>query len=1144
MSYLKKTCLLLIVLGVFTALACGQNITGSISGTVKDSTGAVIPGATVAIINTDTGVTVRTVTTDGAGNYSAPLLPIGHYRVTAEFRGFKKSVTQGIELNVNDKLTADAALVAGGGTEEVVVEANPLQVELLSATATGLVTGTQIRELSLNTRNYEQLVTLVPGVSSSATSSQIYAGAFAPVGTNVLSFSVNGARSSQNNWTIDGADNVDRGSNLTLLSFPSVDAIEEFKIIRGAYDPEFGRSGGAQVNVVTRSGTSKWHGSGYEFFRNDVLTANNYLTNKAGLKRPPLRYNNFGWTLGGPVSIPHVYNEEKKKTFFFFSQEFRRAITYNGTASAQVPTQAELQGTFAGTVCVAFLANGTCATTGHQIAAISPVAQQYIKDIFGKVPLPNDPNQVANPNKLNLSVRSVFNFREEMLKIDHVFGPRLTVSGKYMRDSIPTEEPFGVFNGTATGLPGITNSSTNSPGHTYTVRAVSTLSPRLLVEGGYLYSYGAIVSDITGLATAAGSPDIKVPLLFGSTLGRIPSIAFTGGPTGIAATAPYRDFNTNHSVFGTVTRIMGRHTLKFGGSYYHYEKNENAANGNQGIFSVNTAGQPTAGNISFERTWANFLLGRASNFRQDSVDLTAIIKTNQIEFFGQDEFRMRKNLTVTYGVRYSMFRQPTDGNNKLSNFDPAAFNLNAAPCITLSGTIDKNPVTCPKAVNFNPLNGFVIAGQGSPFGDKVSNEDNSNFGPRVGIAWDPWGDGKTAVRAGYGIFYDSILFGNAENDIFLNPAFNPQVNIPNTTLDNPGNAAVAAPSANPLRVRGLIASPYHSPYIQQWSLDLQHSLARDFLLDIGYYASKGTHLIGILDINQPQAGAFLSLACNAVVTTNCVPLTNGQPLVKGATTPLLNRIRPFPGYGGIDAIASIFNSNYNSLQIALQKRIHGSSVISVAYTWSKSLTDNQTDRSTAPQNSYCIACEYGPSQQDRRHIVTASYVYELPFYKSQRGVIGHLAGGWEFSGIITAQSGTPLTVTSSLDADPGGQGCLGASPCSVRPDMIGNPNVGPQTFNSWFNTAAFAAVPAGQFRNGTAGRGVVLGPGYSQFDLSLFKNIKITEQVKSQFRFEAFNAFNQTNFTTVNTTFGSSTFGQVTGARDPRILQLAMKVSF
>src|SRR5262249_25246798 len=432
----KRICwILLLILGTSTAPILAQNITGSISGIVKDPSGAVVANANVVLTNTDTGIAVRTVKTNGAGEYSAPLLPIGHYKVTVEAAGFKTSVQQGIELNVNEKLTINATLRVGSTTETVLVEATPVQVDLNSATATGLVDGTQIRELSLNTRNYEQLVTLLPGVSSSATGSQIYAGAFAPLGTNVVTFSINGARTSQNNWTIDGADNVDRGSNLTLLSFPSVDAIEEFKVVRGAYEPEFGRGGGAQVNVVTKPGASSFNGGGYEFFRNDVITANNFFTNKAGLKRPPLRYNNFGWTLGGPVVIPHVYNESRQKTFFFFSEEFRRAITYNGTASAQVPTQGQRAGTFTGTVCTAFNAAGTCTATGQQITTISPVAQQYLNDIFNKIPLPND---ATDPNKLNFSVRSLFNFREEMLKVDHVFGPRLTINGKYLHDSIPT----------------------------------------------------------------------------------------------------------------------------------------------------------------------------------------------------------------------------------------------------------------------------------------------------------------------------------------------------------------------------------------------------------------------------------------------------------------------------------------------------------------------------------------------------------------------------------------------------------------------------------------------------------------------------------------------------------------------------------
>src|SRR5947209_468993 len=404
-----KVCLLLAVL---TVAAAAQNITGSIVGTVKDPSGAVLPKATVTLTNTDTGVVVRAVKTDASGNYSAPLLPIGHYSVTVEGPGFVKFVQKGIELNVNDKLTVNAELQVGATGETVVVEANPLQVELQSAAAVGVVTGTQIQELALNTRNYEQLVTLLPGVSSSQTTDQIYVGAFAPIGTNVVTFSINGARTSENNWTIDGFDNVDRGSNLTLLSFPSVDAISEFKVVRGAYDPEFGRSGGAQVNVVTASGTNTLHGRAYEFFRNDVLTANHFFNKRVAdptkaVPRPPLRYNNFGWTLGGPLTIPDVCNAGKDKTFFFFSEEFRRTITY-ANPNLFVPTAGERSGTFADNVCVAFNASGTCTATGKQIASISPVAQQYIKDIFGNLPSAND---ATDPHLFRSTVGSIFNYR-------------------------------------------------------------------------------------------------------------------------------------------------------------------------------------------------------------------------------------------------------------------------------------------------------------------------------------------------------------------------------------------------------------------------------------------------------------------------------------------------------------------------------------------------------------------------------------------------------------------------------------------------------------------------------------------------------------------------------------------------------------
>jgi len=366
----------------------------------------------------------------------------------------------------------------GAVTEEVKVEESPLQVELQTAAAQSLITGTQVRELALNTRNYVQLLQLSPGVTSNL-GDQVYIGVSNPLGgANIVGFSINGSRSGSNNWTVDGADNVDRGSNVTLLNYPSVDAIAEFKVLRGQYDPEFGRALGGQINVVTKSGTSAFHGDAYEFFRNDKLAANNYFNNlsranpdpKTGEARvPPLRYNNFGYTIGGPVWIPKVYNRDRNKTFFFFSEEFRRVITY-GTVTGTTPTAAQKTGQFATPVCVSFSADGTqCLATSRQIANINPVAQAYIKDIFAKAPDGAPFGSPFGEGTLFNALRNQAYARQELIKVDHNFGEKLVLSGRYIQDSLPTIEPTGLFT-TGVILPGVATTSTNSPGKGVVVR--------------------------------------------------------------------------------------------------------------------------------------------------------------------------------------------------------------------------------------------------------------------------------------------------------------------------------------------------------------------------------------------------------------------------------------------------------------------------------------------------------------------------------------------------------------------------------------------------------------------------------------------------------------------------------------------------
>ena len=1109
-----------------------QNITGTISGTVVDSKGGVIPNVAVKFRLTDKQIEIRTVTTDDHGQYVAPLLPIGNYTITAELAGFKKATQTGVVLNVNDKRTIDLTLEVGSVTQTVTVEANLTQVETQSATPAGLISGTQVRELSLSTRNYEQLVALMPGVTTNG-ADQLYFGNSLPSGTtNTVGFSINGQRNSSNSWTVDGADNVDRGSAQTLLTYPSVDAIAEFKVLRGLYDPEFGRAGAGQINVVTKSGNSSFHGDAYEFFRNDQLNANNFFNNSSGTKRPPFRYNNFGYTLGGPVYIPGHYNTAKNKTFFFFSEEFNRNINY-GTVSGVVPTSAMKQGTFAEPVCVAANAGGTCTATSATIAAINPTAAAYIKDIYANIAAPNTP-----PFSLVSALRNVFNRRQELIRGDQVFNSKFSMFGRYMHDSIPTIEPGGLFTGAA--LPGVSTTSTNSPGYSWLIHYTLVQSPTFLNDGGFNFSYGAIISDPTGSIGSAASPDIATAttLPFQPTLKRIPAVTLSGGAS-ITGFGPYRDYNRDKEIYDNFTKILGRHSIKFGATYHYYQKQENAAGNNVGTFAFVNSPTPVPGTqcanaahpalpvcpSSFEQSFANFLLGNVSSFTQVSEDITPDLRQQQVEGYVQDEYRMRQNLTITFGVRYSWFGLPTDENGELTNFSPGGYSAAAAPQINSAGLIVPGTGT--------PLNGIIVGNGNSPFNPTISNTDSRNFAPRLGVAWDPWGDGKTSVRAGYGLFFDSTLVGTFEQNIFQNPPFVQSVTIPNTLFNNPA-AGTPSVSANPLVLRGT-ALPNHTPYSQQWSFDIQRQVTNTLILDAGYYGNNAIHLLGIVDINEVQPGAGVAAGY----------LPAGTTVFTAATEPKLNQIRPFLGYNAINVVESGFNSNYNSLQLALQKRLGANSLFNLYYTWSHNLTNNQTDRSTAAQNVYNIRGEYGPSQLDRRNVLTANFVYDLPWMKSQQGFLGHILGGWEASGIVTYNSGTPLTVTTS-GVDPGGLGLIGSSAASGRPDEISNPNSNaPHTVAKFFDTSAFVLVAQGTARPGNAPRGAVIGPGIERWDLSAFKNIKLfRESNYMQFRAEFFNAFNHTNFNAVGTTFGASTFGVVTTAHDARIIQLGLKLYF
>src|SRR5215471_15006741 len=1165
---MKLASLFFLLVGCLPVGLLAQDITGAIGGTVLDPSGAAVPRATVTLTNTDRNQVVRTVITDTNGVYSATFLPIGPYSVKAEAAGFKTATRTGIVLNVNDVLRINMTMEVGAVTESVEVKADAVQVELGTPADATTVEGTQVRELALGTRNFAQLVSLMPGVIDQTGVDELFPGASGANGTNTsIPYSVNGMRNSSNNWTVDGADNIDRGSNLLLGNFPSIDAIAQFKVERSSYTADTGRAGGGQINVVTRSGTSRFHGSLFEVFRNDALNANNWVNNAnrvnvvnrtdpaaacTGLnyadcfaKRTPLRWNDFGGNFGGPIYFGR-YNKDRNKTFFFYSEEVRRIIQYVNF-NPTWPTAGMTQGNFSQPVCITAITSagivcpaGSTPVTSIPSNLFNPNSVAYLKDIWTKLPL-SSTNTVAATTSQFFPDRTLLNFRQELIKVDHRFSDRFSVWGKFENDAIPTAEPVGLFS-CNTASPFTCTTHTNAPGRAYVFHAQNLIRPSLINDAGFNFTQRNILSVPAGLTAKVNATSVNPAEPFANTQGVVPNLAFTGGST-INGYGPYNDYNNNWTGFDNLNWIKGRHTFRFGFSTNRYNKTENNPGTPQGTFTFSNVGAPT-GTSSFQQSFANFLLGNVTTFTQPSTDITPDVWSWQHEAYAQDDFKVSPRLTLYMGVRWSFFGQPIDSNGLMDNFDPALYSRAAAPTVNPANGSYVTPIT----VTNPPTTGIIIGGKNSPFGDKISNDSYKAFAPRLGLAWDPFGSGKTSIRAGYGVYYDSTLFGTYEQNIFANPPFVQSVNYANASFSNVAAGTVGT-ITSPLTLHAT-QLPAKVPYAQQWNFSIQRQLPREAVLQVAYVGSKGTHLLGIVDINEAYPGAALAAGLHTVTATAPTIFTT-------ADAPRINAVRPYYGYASINALETAFDSNYHSLQVSFRKNFRGAGLLNLSYTWSKNLTDNGSDRSNAPQNSYnWHDGEYGPYPGDRRQVFTLNYVYTVPIFKNGRGVPAHVLGGWELSGILSTYTGAPFTVTTS-SVDPAGLGILsGGSQASLRPDMVCDPNAAaPQQFGgsaqssaqnlAWFNTSCFAPVPQGAVRPGNAGRGVIRGPGFFNLDASLIKNLKLTEKLTTQFRGESFNTLNWVNpsgFASTNNT--STVFGQISSFRAPRRVQLALKFVF
>jgi len=1078
---MRRLLLGLLLIVAIAAGATAQETTGTIVGTTTDQTGAVLPGVSVTVKNLNNGAS-RTVVTNESGQYTASLLPIGAYEVVFELQGFQSVTVRNITLHVNDRQQIDGKLGVGGLEQVVEVTAGSQLVQPIAALQTTM-TPQQVNELPLNNRNFVQLATLAPGVSSDL-------GDEVGIGlTSLVSVSINGARRNGVNWLVDGVTNVDVGSNITLLSTPSLESIEEFKIITNGYQAEWPRSGGGIVNVVTKSGGSRFTGSAYEFLRTDTLNANSFFRNMnsdpaINSQPPKLKYNNFGATIGGPA-VPN-------KLFFFFSEELRRITRAPASLTSNVYDPSWLTD-----------------TTSPNYVPPALRDSNAVK-LLSLWPTPN----VTGRLQYLSTQPSIQNTRQEVARIDYDLDANWRLTGRYSHDNSFTEEPGGLFLGLA--VPNVATTDTNVPGQVASVAARAVLGSNMLNELQFQFS-GNTIGD-TNQAAAANSRaglGLTIPEVYpGNALGVIPFVTVNAGGTlsQIGANQLFNIQYRNYTLTDSLTWQHGNHAIKFGGLATFEQKNENAANATQGTFAFADGGGHTG--------FYNFLSGNSAGtcgnpctYAEAKNDIAVNFRFHRYEMYVQDTWKPRANVTIDAGLRYSLYPPVTDANNVLTSFMPSLYNPAAAP--TCANT------TCSLLVagTGNPLNGIIVAGQNSPFGDSVYAFDKKDLQPRIGMTWDPASNGRTIYRTSYGVYYDQALVGIFEQNSFTNPPYSSTVNLLNARLSNPG----AGTTPTTTGVLNLIGNGdnFQTPRIQEWNVGVTHQLYARGTIDVSYVGSHGDHLIRPIDINYPQPADVLRLGS-------------------------VNLARPYLGYGSITLRETTARSNYWGILTSFRHNAGSAGSVTLNYTLSRNRTDASNDRDSIdlPQNPLDLAAEYADARTDRRHIFTANYVYPLPFFRgSPDGWVKNVLGGWEIAGITTINSGQPVPRISELT-----NGFLRGG----RPNLVGDPGAGDQSGLFWFNPNAYAPAADGTF--GNSGRAEFRQPGRNQTDLSVSKNFTFAGTQRFPFRADMINAFNHTQWaadptaggldntcTKSLTTCNTSTFGQILATRAPREIQFGFK---
>ncbi len=1134
---------------VMPAVLLAQNTSSGLSGTVQDSSGAVIGGANVILTGEENGF-VRKTTTSRDGFFSFPDLTRATFTLAVDAPGFKHYQQTGIALESSEQRSLARIILQVGQTSEyVTVEADSQTVNLASGERSGTLTAEQLDHLALRGRDVFDAITLLPGVIDTSD------GRDAPGPTSIGNIYIMGGRNDSKNMTIDGVTNLDTGSNGSVHSMPSMDSIAEVKVLMSAYSAESGRNP-SSINIITKGGSKQFHGSVGWFVKNEALNANDFFSNTAGRPRTKYRYNIANFSIGGPIILPKI-NRGRNRIFFFVNQEFQRQVVQYGVKQVTVPTALERAGDFShsyDTNCetrnVNDPLNGKKPFPGQIIpeSRLTPVG----KAILNIFPLPNfvdpSPSRACQWNYFS-SLAGPYPRRTESARID--YSPKdnwqLYVSVSNNSDSQNT--PYTTWVTGPVNFP-LVPIVFKQPGRLATVHSTNVITPSLFNEVSIAVSQNTLTftpQDLSKVDRTKLGIDIpqRNPAL--NPLNIIPNMTF-GGIQNAANPSlnnglPYFNQNTIYSVTDNVSKIRGSHTIKTGLYYEHTQKIQSASPDTRGTIAFGADGNNA---LDSNDAYANALLGNFDTYAEATARPQGRYLFTNFEFYLQDSWRVSPRFALDLGIRFYHDMPQYDERDQLASFSPAAYDPKNAPALLRPGFDSKgvkaaiDPITgatYPQGLIGafapgvgNPANGDLLAGKnGVPRG--LYTVAPLDVAPRVGFAWDPIGDQRTSLRGGAGMYFDRIEGNPIMGQIGNPPTIFTPTQYYGTFADIQSNVSSGLLSPNGSVTS--IASTGHQQAVYNFSLGMQRQIGRSDLIDVGYTGSLGRHLLWQRNINPVPLGSnFL-----AVNPQNRDPTTTNRVLPP-------NFLRQYQGLGDVLLYEFAGTSNYHALLVSYGHRMGSKMNVNLSYTFGKALDEadsysNQVDAFVSPR-----VRNYGPAGFDRRQTFSGSYHWTLP--KLTRAVAfrpAHwMADGWEISGVTRMSTGGPFTPSYSLLNSlptPTGSTSETARAQVINPEAPLNER--------------FAPAPQGPPASiGNLGKNTLVGPGLNNWDISLYRQIRFTERLNAQLRFETYNTFNHTQFSGVDTTLrfdaagnqANPLFSLPTSARPPRRIQLSMRLRF